>query len=178
MAGTIVERIIDGQAWWVDSETGRTYGITKAVPEESARRKLARRQARAAKAPLISEAQIQNTCTDWLALDGWRAIVTDPPHMRGLGVTEKGIPDRLYLRYTTPNPLRLFNLLPTALASCELFWCEWKRKGGKAATHQRAWIETERARGALVWIAGEDFPASIEGFMEHYRHSGLCRRKL
>ncbi len=46
-----------------------------------------------------SEAQIQQAADDFLALDGWRKIVTDPPHMRGLGVSEKGIADRLYLRY-------------------------------------------------------------------------------
>jgi hypothetical protein len=119
---------------------------------------------------VMTERHIQETCTEWMALDGWRTIITDPPHLRGLGVTEKGIPDRLHLRY-----LKGMAFKP---AAADVLWIEWKKKGGKAMAHQRTWIETERIRGALVWLAGEDFPASIEGFQAWYRKSGLMRIKI
>jgi hypothetical protein len=35
-----------------------------------------------------------------------------------------------------------------------------------------------RARGALTLIAGEDFPASVDGFRCWYAASGLRRRPL
>ncbi len=132
-----------------------------------------------------SEAQIQQTCTEWLALDGWRAIVTDPPHMRGLGVSEKGIPDRLYIRYcysgencstSAKNGSRWD--MNARLLHTQAVWIEWKKKGGKAKEHQKDWHYAERLRGALVWVAGENFPATIEGFQKFYRESGLMRRKL
>ena len=59
-----------------------------------------------------------------------------------------------------------------------MMWIEHKSPTGRAAPHQKAWHAAERARGALVLVAGEDFPASIDGFMEFYRRSGLMRRKL
>ncbi len=132
-----------------------------------------------------SEAQIQQACDDFLALDGWRKIVTDPPHMRGLGVSEKGIPDRLYLRYR-PEPYERHHGRevpggfggwdPVTPCQAEALWIEWKKKGGKAALHQKTWHAAELMRGALIWVAGETFPATIEGFQAYYMDSGLNRR--
>jgi hypothetical protein len=137
------------------------------------------------KSAKLSEAHIQQAGDDLLALDGWRKIVTDPPQLRGLGVSEKGIPDRLYMRYK-PNPYERHHDRevpggfggwdPVVPCQAEALWIEWKRKGGKAALHQKAWHQAERARGALVWVSGEDFPATIEGFEAHYLASGLNRR--
>lgn len=122
----------------------------------------------------ISEAHIQGTCRDFLALDGWRLVITDPPWMRGLAVSEPGICDDLHIRYKH-NATKVPDLyLPWA----EVLWMEWKSKTGKAGEHQKAWHRAERARGALVWVAGEDFPKSIEGFQEFYSKSGLMRKKL
>lgn len=115
----------------------------------------------------LSEAHIQATCTDWLALDGWRCVRTDMPHLRGLGVSEPGMADSLYIRYC--------HVLKEC---CDLMWIEWKKKGGKAAQHQQDWHAKERARGALTLIAGENFPASIEGFANWYAKSGLQRKKV
>lgn len=130
-----------------------------------------------------SERDIERACSDLLKYDGWRAIVTDPPQLRGLGVSEKGIPDRLYIRYmySTPAPNLVAAASPSdkARAQCvEVLWVEWKRPGGKASDHQKAWHVAERARGALVWCAGKDFPATVDGFLEHYRKSGLNRRPI
>ncbi len=126
-----------------------------------------------------SEAQIQQACDDFLALDGWRKIVTDPPHMRGLGVSEKGIPDRIYIRYegnAYREGLRPLPVGDVLIVRAEVLWVEHKKRGGKSAQHQKAWHAAERARGALVWLAGEEFPATIEGFQAHYMASGLNRR--
>jgi hypothetical protein len=134
----------------------------------------------------LSEKHIQATCSDWLALDGWRLIRTDLPHLRGLGVSELGIADSLYIRYGFPNE--------TYFATALVMWVEWKRikrtelkhagftgfREGptKKSKHQADWHDKERARGALTLIAGEDFPASIEGFCEWYAASGLQRKSI
>lgn len=140
--------------------------------------------------PLL-EKHIQQTCTAFLALDGWRPLRTDPvsDRSRGKGFGELGMADHLYIRY-----LHRESAFPhvqfLGRAHAELMWVEWKRERGgtgkkalftraeKAKIHQRGWIAAERARGALVLLAGEDFPATIEGFCEFYAQSGLQRRKV
>ena len=133
----------------------------------------------------LSEAHIQQTCTEWLELDGWRSLRTDPVSRRewGKGFGEVGMADHLYIRYLVgprgdPHCKR---------SQAEVLWIEFKRaysskvrgpRVTKAAEHQKAWHAVERARGALTLIAGEDFPASIEGFQDWYRKSGLMRRNL
>ena len=52
-----------------------------------------------------------------------------------------------------------------------------ERADGEAAPHQIMWIERERARGALVWLAGVDFDATPEAFWTWYQSRGLCRTK-
>lgn len=127
------------------------------------------------------ERDIERACSQLLQLDNWRVIVTDPPQLRGLGVSEKGIPDRLFLRYY-PNT-KFFargdrDTLLGPYSACEVLWCEFKRPGGKASAYQKAWHLLERKRGALVILAGQDFPASYEGFLDWYRGSGLNRRPI
>ena len=128
----------------------------------------------------LSEKHIQQTCTEWLELDGWRALRTDPVSRRewGKGFGEVGMADHLYIRYGLSNPFD-----PENASQAEVLWIEYKRlnRGGKptkAANNQRDWHKGERARGALTLIAGEDFPATIEGFQDWYRKSGLMRRNL
>lgn len=128
----------------------------------------------------VSEADIEKTCTELLELDGWRTIKTDLKFLRGLGVQEKGMADRLYIRYG-PSPRDIQrgstkdNWLPE---DCEVMWIEWKSATGKVAAHQKDWHEAERRRGALVLVAGVDFPASIEGFQDWYRSSGLSLGRI
>lgn len=127
-----------------------------------------------------SERDIENTCTELLGYDGWRCIKTDLPHLRGLGVQEKGMADRLYIRYgaradTVPPGGACLDI---RRAATESFWVEWKKVGGKNAVHQKAWQAAERGRGAIVWVSLEDFPATIEGFKDHYRKSGLNRGRV
>lgn len=126
--------------------------------------------------PKISERQIQDACNQLMELDGWRVIHTDPRYLRGLGVQEKGIADELYVRYLPPAKLQRVPRPDEVKAQAEVLWVEFKRRTGKAMAHQRAWHDAERARGALTWIAGIDFTASVEGFKAHYLASGLARR--
>jgi hypothetical protein len=175
MPSAIVERIVNGEKWWVDSESGRTYGLCRVVPEDSARAKHARHQARAAKSPAIQEKHIEQTCSEWLELDGWRTLKTDPVSRKewGKGFGELGMADRLYIRYekqTSPPSMDT--------GTSQVIWIEWKSRDGKLKLHQQDWHVAERCRGAVTLIAGKTFPASIEGFQNWYRQSGLMRRKI
>lgn len=135
------------------------------------------------------EKHLQETCSEFLALDGWRRIRTDLKQLRGLGVQEKGMADDLFIRYGKACPEIQGCFSMGGCGCAEVLWIEWKRERGgtgkralftkaeKAMIHQKAWHAAERARGALTWIAGEDFTASIEGFIEHYSESGLLRNQ-
>lgn len=138
------------------------------------------------------EKHLQETCTQFLELDGWRALrmETVRDRSRGKGFGEPGMPDHLYIRY---------GLHPTTvghpgwdchITQAEVWWIEYKRaKGGsgkkalfqkaeKAKIHQLAWHAAERARGALVWLCGVDFEPTPEGFAKAYAASGLQRKDI
>jgi len=122
-----------------------------------------------------TERDIQKTCSDLLALDGWRCVRTDPvsDRRRGKGFGEIGMADCLYLRYSVASipgsPKRYL---------ADVLWIEWKSPKGKPKPHQLEWHKRERAREAHTLIAGIDFPASSEGFLSWYNASGLCDSKL
>ena len=136
----------------------------------------------------LRERDIEKTCSDFLSLDGWRMLKTDPVSNRALGkgFGEKGMADCLYIRYRPwlvevhvgqkkPGDDPWMKVVTT---QAEVIWCEYKSPRGRAGPHQLAWHEAERARGALTLIAGQDFEASIEGLMGWYRSSGLMRRNI
>jgi hypothetical protein len=85
------------------------------------------------------------------------------------------MPDRLFIRYqhaarSTSNE--------NARVLAEVLWVEFKRpRGGLLSKAQLDWANKERARGALVWLATEDFLETLNGFREHYAFSGLMRRE-
>ena len=120
---------------------------------------------------------IEAECTRLLEMDGWRALRTDPvsDRGRGKGFGEPGMADHLYIRYEPVNPGEEMDCMS---ANTEILWIEFKSAKGKPAKHQTEWHTKERARGALTWIAGVDFPASVAGFVEHYRKSGLNRGRV
>lgn len=135
----------------------------------------------------LLERDIERTCSDWLALDGWRMLKTDPvsDRSRGKGFGELGMADCLYLRYcysgeacsASPRLTGAWDAI-ARVKHTQAVWIEWKRPGYKATARQTMWHMSERALGALTWIAGEDFPTSIEGFQAFYRQSGLMRRQI
>jgi hypothetical protein len=120
-----------------------------------------------------TEAQIEKAISDLLELDGWRALKTDPvsDRARGKGFGELGMADHLYIRYNE-SPMWV------ARGSAQVLWIEHKRLKGVVADHQRTWHAAERARGALTLIAGQDFPATVEGFWGWYRASSLMRKDI
>ncbi len=125
---------------------------------------------------VASEREIEQACSKLLQYDGWRMLKTDPVSRRewGKGFGELGMADCQYIRYrgiVATSPQR-------SQAAVELMWIEWKGPDGKATQLQRHWHIAERARGALTLIGGEDFPASVEGFLAWYRSSGLMRRSI
>lgn len=124
----------------------------------------------------VSEADLERAGTDLLIYDGWRPLKTDPVSRRewAKGFGEPGMADDLYLRYCDTRRLGCAHWF----AMGEILWVEWKRRKAKPKPHQRIWIEQERARGALVLLAGEDFPADYDGFLTWYRKSGLMRREI
>ena len=141
---------------------------------------------RKAARPTLTEAQLQQFGTELLALDGWRPLRTDPVRNRewGKGFGEPGMPDYLYMRYDTlPSQTRglPLDVIERVTSGAQVLWIEWKRvrndrrAANKAEQHQKQWHAAERARGALVLVAGEDFECTPEGFKSWYVASGLNR---
>lgn len=131
----------------------------------------------------LSEYHIAETCSDWLGLDNWRRLNTNPvsDRSRGKGFGELGMADDLYIRYTfLPN---VGGSTTEARSLAQMLWIEWKRPGQTAKPHQKAWHAAERALGALVWVAEDTWVTPKDGdpiaaFQAHYRGSGLMRKKL
>src|SRR5580704_16936896 len=123
-----------------------------------------------------SEAELERACTNILIQDGWRPLKTNPVSRRahGKGFGEVGMADYLYIRYRAPVPPYCAGQ-SGIIANATVLWIEFKRHGEHAGDHQRRWHEQERDRGALVLLAGVDFPATVEGFAAWYEHSGLKR---
>lgn len=130
---------------------------------------------------LTKESHIEQTCSQWLELDGWRTLKTDPvsDRSRGKGFGELGMADRLYLRYDEGERLDPVSVLVSRVTRLHgVMWIEWKSAKGRARQHQKDWHYAERLRGALVLVAGAEFAPSIESFQAWYRASGLMRRKI
>lgn len=124
----------------------------------------------------ITEAHVQQTVREFLELDGWRAIRTDPvsDRTRGKGFGEVGMPDCLFLRYLhyCQGPgCSGVNCIPSHEVKAQVMWIEFKRPGQKPKPHQTRWIEAERARNALVLVVDD-----IDAFIAWYKASGLNTR--
>lgn len=94
--------------------------------------------------------------------------------MRGHGVGELAMPDRLFIRYQDRfRHSAHTNALLGVVAQCELAWIEFKKPGEKPRADQIAWHEAERRRGALVLVVSD-----IDDFMKRwYPGSGLQRKR-
>lgn len=88
--------------------------------------------------------------------------------MRGHGVGELGMPDRLYVRY-----LKFCQPGNYLQSDVDLLWIEFKKPGEKPRPDQIAWHEAERRRGALILVVSD-----IDDFMKRwYPESGLQRKR-
>ena len=122
--------------------------------------------------PKLTEAQIQRQCVDFMALDGWRPLKTDPcsDKARGKGFGEIGMADHLFIRYEiSPENAR-------RAGWAQVLWVEFKRPGGIVSEHQMLWHVAERKAGAFTACAILDFEPTFDGFIAWYRKSGLLRR--
>lgn len=139
--------------------------------------------------PALKEADIERTITDFLIAEGWRVFHMEQQwsEKKRKTVGERNMPDVLAIRYWAGKVGRIpqlhdqrVNALLLASGN-EVLWLELKRLIGKKVTKpaqgQLDWHREERFRGALTLIAGVDFRASIEGFMDWYKNSGLARRR-
>lgn len=141
---------------------------------------------RKAAAPRLKEADIQKACADFLALDGWWPLQTDPcsDRGRGKGFGQRGMADHLFLRpglYLTQRTIKFGMPFPPALymlSACgEILWVEFKRPGALPQYHQLEWHDYMRVQGFLTVIAGIDFAPTYDDFVTWYRQSGLLRRE-
>lgn len=146
----------------------RAYKSKPAAPSDKPLRHIQRQKELG-----LTEAHVQQTVTQFLELDGWRAIRTDPvsDRSRGKGFGEVGMPDMLYLRYQFIGPDSDVNYAGFDPEDVQALWIEFKAPGKAAKPHQLAWHEAERKRGALVLVC-----ESIDSFTDWYKSSGLCRK--
>ena len=123
----------------------------------------------------IAESHIEQTVTELLEWDDWRAIRTDPvsDRRRGKGFGEIGMPDHLYIRYLHGDRIEFPGHSTAVLKApaSEALWIEFKRKGKSPKPHQLVWHDSERKRGALVLVVDD-----IDKFIAWYAGSGLKRR--
>src|SRR6266702_7798894 len=112
----------------------------------------------------VKERDINAGIRSILKLDGCHVFLMETVSRREWGkfTGEPGMPDMLAIRYShggTPqsNP-----------ACAEVLWIEGKAPCGIVGAKQSLWHSTELARGALIWLAGHDFAADVDSFLEHY----------
>ena len=126
----------------------------------------------------VTEAHIEQTITEWLALDGWYGLKTTPVSNRacGVGFGELGMADYQYRRYNESYPGQPVNTPSRSMT--QTVWIEFKKPSGRVGIRQYVWIKRERERGALVLLVGENCPSTIEGIQDWYRKSGLMRKLI
>lgn len=139
--------------------------------------------------PPLLEKSIREACADILILDGWRRLPMEQnfSEKKRKTVGEPGMADDLFIRYAWIGCNKSPEFQGWHREDAQALWVEWKRllpvkrgktwgRATKASNEQKAWHALERSRGALTLIAGEDFPASVDGFRDFYKASGLARR--
>ena len=128
--------------------------------------------------PRILEKHVEEAVCNFLEIDGWRSLKQEQNFSdRKVKVTgERGMPDRLFIRYTYPpgNSKLLAGhteYSASLQAMCGVIWIEFKAPGKLPRPEQTAWHATERALGALVMVVD-----SYDDFRRWYLGSGLARR--
>jgi hypothetical protein len=102
--------------------------------------------------------------------------------VKKLTLGEPGMCDHLFIRYFSEYSIGPHPITPSG-TTAQVLWWEFKaskrrrKRKEYLSTDQVLWIKAERHRGALVWVAGFDHEATIDGAAQHYLDSGLCRRR-
>jgi hypothetical protein len=134
----------------------------------------------------LYESQIETTIVDAMERDGWRAFKMEYNFdtVKKITLGEPGMCDHLFIRYASRDAGVLAAMLTsTQFAKAEVLWWEFKASAKRRkrreylSVDQTFWIQAEKAKGALVWIAGIDHEATIDGAAQHYLDSGLARRR-
>jgi hypothetical protein len=105
------------------------------------------------------EADLERAARDFLVLDGWRALKTDPvsDRSRAKRFGERGMADYLYIRYGYGG--RRGHAPSDALA--ELMWIEWKPS--RAARRCTSSPGTRANRPAALWPSSPPIPGNHRG---------------
>ena len=109
------------------------------------------------------ELDLERAIRTLLEWHGWivRKMERNYSERKRKSVGELGMPDLLAIRYVRNS------------GAAEVLWIEVKRTFGQKATkafvRQHEWHARERRRGAVTVIAGEDFEASVDGFVLWYK---------
>lgn len=143
----------------------------------------------------LYEADIETTIVDAMVRDGWRALKQEYSfdRIKKLTLGEPGMCDHLFLRPAKGLKLhaslhdREGNGFSTTqqlgFAAGEILWWEFKASKRRRkrreflSPDQTLWIQAERRKGFLVWVAGVDHEADIAGAAQHYLDSGLAHRR-
>jgi hypothetical protein len=128
----------------------------------------------AARTPRVMERHVQEAVTQFLQLDDWRHLRTDPvsDRGRGKGFGEIGMCDALFIRYAESGMMiDITKGCSRKAPVAEVLWCEFKAPGKKPRPEQIAWHEAERARGGFVLVV-DDF----DTFRRNYIDNGFARK--
>jgi len=176
----------------------RSLNLTEAQLKQLMRQAPTNGQAAKKVARVIYEIEIETAFDQAMVLDGWRPMKQEQnfSERKKKSTGEAGMCDKQYIRYTDAagrQQLRDLNLkYPGTVteaqirATVQVLWIEWKRiivrvgrkdKASQRSADQETWQQREKDRGALVWCAGVDFEATIDGAAQHYLDSGLARRR-
>jgi hypothetical protein len=132
---------------------------------------------------LVLERDLQLACEGLLQYDGWRILHFEQnfSERKRKVVGEAGAPDTLAIRYDINGLMGKWLRWQDGYGDptiSHVVWIEWKRPKGIKSAAQKIWHRAERERGAVIWVAGEDFQTTYESFKDFYETSWLCRRKL
>lgn len=125
----------------------------------------------------ISEAHIEEACTQMLQLDGWWTLKLEQNYSekKRKVVGEAGMADRIYARFENVTQANYKAKQFFAQAKAEVMFIEWKSLTGKPGDEQVRWRLKMQKLGALALLAGYDFDRTIEDFRRWYKTSGLMR---
>jgi|SRR5262245_7583625 len=115
----------------------------------------------------LAERDVTRQVRDFLGYRGWRAVRMQRTVVPGaFQAGEAGMADFLFLYYLDQK-IPVGDWEPSNEGFALAVWVEFKRRGAKAAEHQKAWIERERIRGGTVVVV-DDYDKFVDWYVEHF----------